>query len=114
MVDKSPQGTNILLTKIEEAFKNFNLVTALTERQSDETRDQRPPLQEGQFHVPSIIGENVDFGEGKWIPIYPFFSDRESQEREAMGTVTSRPIMRSSSPMPGPRRPIRNGQTPRS
>jgi len=85
MVDKSPQGTKILLTKIEEAFENFNLATALIKGKSDETRDQRPPLSEDQFHVPSIIGDDADFGEGRWVPIYPFFSDRGSQDKEAIG-----------------------------
>ena len=85
MVDKSPQGTQVLLSKIAEALKNFNLAGELIAVGSDESRDQRPALEEGQFHVPSIIGENVDFGEGRWIPVYPFFSSRVDNDRKPVG-----------------------------
>ena len=85
MVDKSPQGTSVLLTKIEEALRNFNRASTLMAGGAVESTDQRPPLEDGQFHVPSIIGENVAFGEGRWIPVYPFFSNRTDEDRKPIG-----------------------------
>ena len=85
MVDKSPLGTDVLLKKIEEALNNVKLAKVLTDRGPSKARDQRPELEDGQFHVPSIIGDNVNFGEGRWLPIHPFFCDRQAEDRKVIG-----------------------------
>lgn len=85
MVDKSPLGTDVLLKKIEEALNNINLAKVLTDGGPSESRDQRPELEDGQFYVPSIIGDNTDFGEGRWLPIHPFFCDSKNGDRKVIG-----------------------------
>ncbi len=84
IVDKTEEGNRKLLEHIEQTIYSVNQTRILLKGE-----DKPRKVQEGLNHVPSIIGEDVNYTDGKQEPIFPFFADKK--DRKPIGSFSITP-----------------------